>query len=364
QSSGFKKMDQQSSEMNSGSSSGSNQFSSIYKVSGTTILEAINKLQQIMGKELFFGYIRVIVIGDQAAKKDMDKIISFLYMSPRIRGSAYLLIANDTAYNTLGTVNLNDSDLSSKSLENILERSVRSGASFPIAISDYYNIVSTEGWEPVIPQVEYKRNNEVNDNQSAGNSYDPSIVPEQRGYHILKNMAVFKDNKKIGVLNEKETLCFGLITNKEIKSNYMITEDKKNNDEYFSGFRILHNKSEIKTQIKKDKLLVSVNIDIQASLEEYAKSKDLVDIEAIKDFERRLSEQIKKDIEQVINKVQLEYQSDIFGFGHKFFQQHTRQWNEEYKDQWDEIFPDVKTQVNANVKVLNTGSKVERIINK
>ncbi|MCG8484983.1 MAG: hypothetical protein MJA31_16845, partial [Clostridia bacterium] len=96
QSSGFKKMDQQSSEMNNGGSSGGNQFSSIYKVSGKTILEAINKLQQIMGKELFFGYIRVIVIGDQAAKKDMDKIISFLYMSPRIRGSAYFLIAKDT----------------------------------------------------------------------------------------------------------------------------------------------------------------------------------------------------------------------------------------------------------------------------
>lgn len=363
QSSGFKNMDKQSGS-NSGDSSSSNQYSSIYKASGTTILEAINKLQQIMGKELFFGYIRVIVIGNQAAQKDMEKILSFLYMSPRIRGSAFLLTAKDTAYNTLGTVNLNDSDLSSKSLENILERSVRSGASFPVAISDYYNIVATEGWEPVIPQVEYRRSSEKKDHKNIDNNNEPSIVQEYLGYHILQNLAVFKENKKIGVLDEKETLAFGLITNKKIRSNYIITEEKnQNNEDCFSGFRILNNKSKIKTYFNDNAPIVSITLDIQASLEEYTRNDNLIDVNIIKVFEKEISNQIKGDIQQLIKKMQIEYQSDIFGFGHKIFQQHTHEWQREYMNQWNETFPKIKTQVTVNTKILNTGSKVERIIN-
>lgn len=364
QSAGFKNNDNQSDSASSKSSSDSNQFSSIYKASGRTMLDALSKLQEIMGKELFFGYIKVIVIGDEAAKNHMEEIMSFLYMSPRIRGSAYLLIAKEKASDTLGTVNLSDSDLSSKSLEHMVTRSVKSGVSLPLALSDYYNIILTEGWEPAILQICYKKNSDAEEN--ADDSDELGIVSEQRGYHILRNMVVFNQDKKVGVLDEKETLCFALITNKAIKkSNCIVKQDtsQKNAENYF-GFRILHNKSKIKTFINEDEILINVDISVQVSLEEYIKNEDLTNLDVIHGFEKTLSSEMKKTVQNTIRKVQKEYQSDIFGFGHKLFQQHTKEWNEKYKEQWNEIFPKVKTQVTVNAKMLNTGSKLEPLRNK
>ncbi len=361
QSSGFKKTDVQSMG-GGGSSSGGSPNSSINKASSKTIMGAIDKLQQIISKELFFGYIKVIVVGNEVAKEHMDDIMAFFYMSPRVRGSAYLLIAEDKAYDTLSTVNLSDSDLSAKSLENAINKSVRSGVAFPIKLSDYYNIELSNGWEPAIPQVSYYRTKSKEDEEQGGDTKEketntnPNIVQEEDGYHLIREMVVFKDNKKIGVIDERETLCFGFITGQKINSSYVI--DMPSEDS-FLGFRFLKNAGKLNTKIEEGQIKAEIKVSVNASLDEYKGKKKLDDIEVIQSFEDKLSQALKKDIEKTIATVQKELKADIFGIGRRLFQQHPYQWNDHYKDDWEELFPNVKTEVKVKVKILNTGSNVE-----
>ncbi|QUI24677.1 Ger(x)C family spore germination protein [Vallitalea pronyensis] len=360
QSSGFKKTNMQAMGGDSGSSMGS-QNSTMYKASGKTVLDALNQLQQITGKELFFGYIKVIIIGAEAAKKDMDNIMAFFYMSPRIRGSAYLLIAKNTAYDTLGTVNLNDSDLSAQSLENMVKKSVRSGVSFPIRLSNYYNIILTDGWNAAIPQVEYQQvsSGEQGGEKTVVNDTNPSIVPEKEGYHLVRNMVVFKDNKKVGVLDEIETMCYGFITGKKIKSSYVVKDKDTHDQDYVMGLRFLHNRSRINTHINNNQIKIDIDIDLQASIEEYQGDEALANIDVIKNFEADLSASLKNEIQTCIYHVQKNYEADIFGFGNRVFQQYPYKWQEELQDKWEDIFLIVDTDVRVTAKILNTGSNLE-----
>jgi hypothetical protein len=68
-----------------------------------------------------------------------------------------------------------------------------------------------------------------------------------------------------------------------------------------------------------------------------------------------LSEQeIVKEVETGLSKVQKEYKSDVLGFGKLLHSQHKQEWNEGIKERWLDIFPEVEVKVEANITIKSS----------
>ena len=55
----------------------------------------------------------------------------------------------------------------------------------------------------------------------------------------------------------------------------------------------------------------------------------------------------------MIDKVQHEYQTDIFGFGEMIYKRNLALWNQ-LELSWKEIYPTVEVEVSSTVHVVNT----------
>ena len=54
----------------------------VHSASDKTVVGALTKLQQIIIKKFFFGYMKVVVVGKEAAKRDMADIIGLCDRTP------------------------------------------------------------------------------------------------------------------------------------------------------------------------------------------------------------------------------------------------------------------------------------------
>ena len=69
-----------------------------------------------------------------------------------------------------------------------------------------------------------------------------------------------------------------------------------------------------------------------------------------------MNKTIKKRLEKTINKMQIEYQSDVFGFGNQIYKKYPKKWKKIEKHWNDKYFPNLKIKINTNFKINSVGS--------
>lgn len=70
----------------------------------------------------------------------------------------------------------------------------------------------------------------------------------------------------------------------------------------------------------------------------------------MKEIEEAASKTVKEGAEKLIRDMQNNYHADVLGFGAKIDQDENAYWKKHSQD-WDQIFPKVKCEIEADVKV-------------
>jgi spore germination protein KC len=210
---------------------------------------------------------------------------------------------------------------------------------------DFMKAYYSDGIQPVMCAVEIVEN-------KAKLPSDEEKPPTVSKYSLnFDGLAVFKNDKVVGYLNDKETRAFNIIQN-QVKRTYMEFR-------YGSDLKTATNqnaKTDISIDYKNDK--VTIKIDTKATLrlvQVQNKATDVTDYKEIKRVEESLSEEIKKEVTDTIKRVQTEYKSDIFGFGQVFHRQYPAEWRK-IKDKWDdEYFANAEIIMNVESKIIGEG---------
>jgi len=66
------------------------------------------------------------------------------------------------------------------------------------------------------------------------------------------------------------------------------------------------------------------------------------------------SEMVKENVKSLIETVQRDFGSDIFGFGKVVYRRKPSLWHK-IENNWDEEFKKAEADVNVEIKILNTG---------
>lgn len=332
----------------------------VHAATGGTIIEALNKIQSIIAKRIFFGYADTIVIGEEAARKKTLDIIELCDRSPSLRPSTDLFVSA-SAEETIATAETSKITSSGQKLVGLVKAGSYTGIVFPVEVQDFREMLAIGGLEGVMPHIVTIAQEEVE--AKGGTGEDIRASEERSGNQIASGMGVFKGPNFVGYLNEKESRGYGWITNK--KSGTFITSETGGDEdtEKKNFYHISKAKDKISVRFENDRPVIDLKVRVTGDLRKRAlsDSSDFLLTEELGVLEKKLSDSVRSDIEAALQKCQKEYRSDVFGFGFAVFRKDFNKWMNTFSKEWEDIFPDLQVNVNVESKIINTGTNLRKL---
>ena len=328
---------------------------------GETSVEAFNQVSDSFERKLYYPHVTVRFFTEKFAAQQLESSMDFLLRDNEVREGAKMVIVKGENADKLYSADTGLADTVADFIEDlaISQPDVMSASVFKNSV-DFMRAYYLDGEQPVAGVVEIVKDEGASSGQSGGSGGGQSGGSGSSGgggggqsedkYKIVySGLAVFKEAKLVGFLDGNETRAYNFVTDNMRITTYTLPFDEGSTDVEVTG-----SKSKIKVSIQGEK--ASIKVDIKTTLiiaaEQGKKNPD--DSQVLKQIQDKFDETLKSEIENVIKKVQSDYQSDIFGFGKHAHMQDPKKWKE-IKDDWDSWFAKADVQVSVKSAVNRSG---------
>lgn len=313
--------------------------SKIIQNSSETLFGAVRKFVEKNGKVAYWAHTKVMIISRRAAERGIVPMLDYTMRDAEFRPDMNILISNENTASKILTIK-QGSRISSFKLEETIKVQDKVGSFQNVDLWNFTDKLSREGFSPVAPLV-YLENKEG------------EIITKVSG------TAVFKEDKMIGVLDGEETKYY-LFIDDEMKNQPLEIKHQVDDEEVNVSLEILKSNTKVKPINKDGKLVMDINIETDVSIAEIDGTANVIEEKERKELEKNTEKYIKQNVMRLINRVQDEYNSDIFGFGNIIKKKMPKEWKEIGK-QWDKYFPQLKIEVNTKVNVTKSALTSEPI---
>ena len=316
----------------------------IFTGKGKTILEAIDKTSLKSPKTLYLSHLDLVIVDEEIAKKGLLEIIDFLARDNISSKEFNILITKDSPEDVLKIITPLEISVSTNIYKSITTSEENIGYTKQTRYDKLLKMILEKGINPSIGGIKVKGDlKEGMDEDNLSTSKASSDV-------ILDGIAIFKSDKLVGWLNNKESSTFNFITNNIKKTVINIPC----NDNYI-GIKVLDSNSNIRPNLNNNNLTITINIDIKASVNELNCNINLNKKELVK-LEKKINNSLKKDINDLLDILKMEYKTDIIGFGNKVYKKYPTYFKKN-KDKWDEeIFHNLKINIEIKTKLIDKGN--------
>lgn len=307
----------------------------IYTAEGKTVGEALRKLITKSGNEPMFAHNRVIVIGEDAANRNLSDILDFFERNYDSRASQLLCVAKNTTGEKVIRAKLLTDTIKSKILENMLEESAKQSLVPKVRIIDAINYIKDEVSGLCIPAVKIQKNGE-NEN------FD------------LDGCALFGTDSTFSMYIDSSAAEGIAILNDKIEEG-VISADLPNGQK--ASFYINKGKSKYKITRENGRLHYQLTVKISCDLEgvqgaEYFNT----DTGVIEAFQTAVGEALCKKAENTLMVLQGKHGADVVRYGKRL----RLKENDLYKNMindWDKIFPEIKLTITTDVTIRRIGEE-------
>lgn len=314
----------------------------IYEGSGTSIQEAFRNIVKESPQKLYGAQMDILIINEKTAKEGIEDIIDFFARDPEIRSEFFVLIEKDN--DTLKTITPLINIASKKIKKSLEATNTYLGTANLITFHQLLNDFLNPNIEIALPSLEIVGNKKVGEN----NENIESSTPESR--IIISNMALFKNGKLIGYLDEEQSLGYNLIMN-NTKTN-LIKNEYKNNE--FIINEIIDSNTEIKANTKKKE--INITIKGTATISDVNHHINLEDDKEFAKIQDKMNNTIETLIKDTINSITKEYNSDIFGFKDLFYKTNPKEYKKIIKESKEKFLKDLNIKVKSNIKIIEKGN--------
>ncbi|MGI5849579.1 MAG: Ger(x)C family spore germination protein [Christensenellales bacterium] len=322
----------------------------LYKTTGKTVFEAKRNFHTYTEKRVAWYHTKYLVIGEQAAKEGLDRLLNYFIEDNQPRMLFRLIIAKGmTANDFLQQSNIQQASLADN-IDTLFEESARTGMSREIHIINY---VSFQGipWQSIyIPTIELLPNPDQQKSAGPQQSGPQSSGGQQKSQTMLvklEGFALFDGDKLACCLDGNSARGLNFVNN-DIKSAGISIKDQKGCD---VALEIMESKAKIVPSFK-DQLSANIDISVKANLVEYQGTIDIFDEKSIKYLEQQLNVFILKEIEQAILTMQ-EKHTDTIWMGDTFYHNNPIKW-QDIKGDWKQLFTDLKITIKVSSNIITT----------
>ena len=349
----------------------------IYTGTGKTIQEAYRSITLSASRFMYSNHLDLLIINEKIAKENISDLIDYYIRNPGIRTEFYVLISKDD--NILSVTTPID-EISSASIKESIENNYKYyGVSSRTTFSEFVNMNLNPNLEIVLPTIELvkdtptedknideeknnnedvnankdksnKSNREENDSDSTSNKNTEKT--EIKNKYLLGGYAIFKNNKLVGYLNNKESINYNIITN-NIKNTIITYECSKNK---YLAIEITDSSSSIKTKNNK----VSIDINLKGNINESHCDIDITKNKNIKKISHDIEQKLNKEITDDILNVRNNYNTDIYKFKDIIYK-HDYSYYQKIKNNYDEAYQNLDISVKTNILLVEKGNILEVI---
>lgn len=230
-------------------------------------------------------------------------------------------------------------------------------------LKDFLHCLSSQVQHPVTGRLEVIQKEEphggslagagIGGGQGAGGGMEPVPPRALR----LAGLAVFKGDRLVGWLDERETRGFRWIIG-EVKGA-LVDVTVPGEPQNKVTLEIARADSVIIPQVKGEQLSFTVRVKTQAAIGQYEGTLALSP-GLFSTLEAACSAVIRKEMEDSLERVQREYRVDIFGFGKELRRCYPNVWRK-WEGKWDSQFPLLPIEVVVESKITNSGLVTSRV---
>lgn len=308
---------------------------------GMNTLDAIQRMQTKLSRQVFRGHRRVIVIGESMARQGIKDVFDTYTRDPNLKlRTDIFIVRGASAKDFLKT---------SYPLENIPSQGVlgeynQMGTLTEIGLLNFLLSATSEGSCPAVPSVTIGMNHASQDEKKQKNS-------NEEGFRISGPALFNKDLKLVGFLNVDEGRSMrwvaGVLNKLTVSAKIPQEEGNVSIDIYKIG-------NKIQPDIQGDKLKILVTLTGQGAIRENNTSLDLTQMKNIILLQKALDKHVEETILQTITKVQQKYGTDVFGFSDAIRRGNLPLWKS-VKNDWEAKFREAEVSVNAELTVRQIG---------
>lgn len=325
-----------------------------YHSKGATVFEAIRKMTTLTARKLYFSHLQIVVLGDELAREGIGKPLDLISRDHEFRNDFDVIVAHDaTAEEVLNVLTPIEKVPANKMLNSLRTSEKTWGTTQSIKIDELINTLNNKETSVVMSAIE------IHGDKSVGMEQTNVKKSKASAYLRYAGLAVFKEDKYIGLLTEDESRSLGFLKDK-IESTIETLACPKGGT---LSTEITHSKTKIKGKFENGSPKINVSIDVNQNVGEVECNIDLTKEKSLHYVNKKTEELIKKRIEKTISTVQQSYRVDIFGFGEALHRTNPKEWKKIKKD-WLTIFQELPVKVDVHVSTQGLGTMENSLVNK
>ncbi|MGM0900729.1 MAG: Ger(x)C family spore germination protein [Bacillota bacterium] len=305
---------------------------------GQTLFEAIRNLSTFSSRRVFWAHNYAIVISEDYAKEGIQEVIDFFTRNPELRMRTWVMVTPEKASEIVST--LSGIEVIPGEAINKLFRYTGVSVQAPrTQMIDLQAALADKSTEPVVARVHFT--NRGVSNKKPGQAGSVKQIE-------LAGAGVFKGDKMVGVIEPKELK--GLLPFIEKPETGMMVLTCPEDEKKKISLELENYEFEVTPHFKDSKPIYKVDYHVQGSLVESPCAFSIKDTPKIKDLEKQLETQLKKQVERVLKIAQTETRSDFLHLGEIFHNQYPVEWRKLEKN-WEAVFPEVQVEVKTTAEI-------------
>ncbi|AOY75180.1 Ger(x)C family spore germination protein [Clostridium formicaceticum] len=302
----------------------------LYNTVGENLYAASRILTTRINKQLFFGHMKVVVIGEDIVRdpKLFREILDVIEREPFISRRINIAIAPDNARDVLEVEPLIN-PMTGQFMADLFrnkDRSPRSGGG-------------------MIGEV-------LEDLHRWGNTVIPRMIPGVADIKVAGS-AVIKNYQMRGWLGEIETRALEIMRGTARPGGLSVQYGE---EEITVPVDLIYLSRKFHLDESDKKIKVTIEVNTEGEIEQFYldPEHDLLDPEMIRKIEDKVCDKICDELETTIEKLQKEFEVDVIGIDYYLSRFHPGVWKE-VKEDWSEIFPTIEIAVDVDTKIRRVG---------
>ena len=355
---------------------------------------AVSTLQDYISSNIEFSNSNAIIISEDLAKDGVQRYISTISSNLEFNNNMYILICEGKAQDFIETLDKNNS-INPTSYFDILKNAEEKSSSVKfVNLTEFSNLLFTSKATPYAPICKINNENKETSNENQDNednkdeneqksenstskkssntvdntsSNDQNLIKQKSDINIeIGGTAIFKDEKLVGKLSSDETAFHIMLTS--ILKSYTTTLDVSesednaiNNQTSSSNVNITQTgKAKIKVDTNGSRPRIDVKIPLNiVVLDTPAGEYDYLNSNYISSVKKKVTEVLDKKMENYINKIQKEYNTDLAEF-YKYSRKNFLTAKEYNEYNFKEKFKDAKIDVKFDITFNDAGLNLEK----
>ena len=315
-----------------------------YNSSSSSLQDAFRKVVLESPRQLYAAQLEIIVLSEEVVNNHLEEVLEYFARDPESRTEIKIIVAkteDSTKAITLQTL------LTSLSSSNIIKsldlQSKVLGMAYPVTLNELLNMYIDPYLEVVLPSMTLYGNYEIGDEKENITTSSPKAIVKIDGSTITK------DNKILGYLDLEESKILNLINGK-LKETII----KMN---YYDGYIIFEpNRIKVSRELDIKNNIIKIDISGYSKTKEIQSNINAKDPKEIEKLNKALNIELEKKITDTFNSIREKYDTDVFGFQELYYRTDYKYFKENCTNWYEDIYPKIKLEVKANVRLYEKGS--------